>query len=402
MNQVNKNEVDLLLRALGRHAGEAQLREQSAPTVGNRSLSEHLDADELNSFAEGVVPDFARARYMEHLADCESCRGIVVELTQAAGTASPPRILDQQTGVSFWQKFGALFSPQVLRYAVPAIALAAVIGISFLALRQKQGTEFVAQNQPGNSGLLSDAEQSETPPVPPGNAAPSITQKSNQPASSPASSLDASREKSKPVEDRGVVAQAPTSAGGLGTSTLAKDASPPSKAAAESQPVFAPEPKEAAPPPSRPALSEANTVRNMKEESVNREARDRQQEEFKNQPADESGPNRSRAERTNTASLNSRRVDGLAAGRGGPSKDKKDSASSGETETRTVSGRSFRRQGNAWIDTAYDSSRATTNVARGSEQFRALTADEPGIRSIADQLAGVVIVVWKGRAYRIQ
>ena len=398
MNQVNKNEVDLLLRALGRHAADSQLQEQSAPTAGNRTLSDHLDADELNSFAEGVVPDSARPRYMEHLADCESCRGIIVGLTQAAGAASSHQVLDQQTGVSFWQKFGALFSPQVVRYAVPAIALAAVIGVSLFALRQKQGTEFVAQNQPGKSAAPSDARQTETPAAPPSNAAPSITQKSNQPASSP----DVSKEKSKPVEDKGVVAQAPTSAGGVTSSTLAKDALPPSKAAAESRPLFAPEPKAAAPPPPRPTLSEADALKTKNEQTAEREGRDRKQEEYKNQPADESGPNRSRAEKPNSAALNSRRIDGLSLGRGGPSKDKKDSASSGETETRTVSGRSFRRQGNAWIDTAYDSSRSTINVARGSEQFRALAADEPGIRSIADQLAGVVIVVWKGRAYRIQ
>jgi hypothetical protein len=67
-----------------------------------------------------------------------------------------------------------------------------------------------------------------------------------------------------------------------------------------------------------------------------------------------------------------------------------------------VMGRRFRWDGDAWVDTAYESSRATTRVVRGSDQFRALVADEPGIRTIAEQLDGVVIVVWKGRAYRIQ
>jgi hypothetical protein len=41
-------------------------------------------------------------------------------------------------------------------------------------------------------------------------------------------------------------------------------------------------------------------------------------------------------------------------------------------------------------------------MARGSEQFRALVADEPEIKKIAEQLDGEVIVVWKGRAYRIR
>ena len=41
-------------------------------------------------------------------------------------------------------------------------------------------------------------------------------------------------------------------------------------------------------------------------------------------------------------------------------------------------------------------------MARGSEQFRALIADEPVIGTIAKQLDGEVIVVWKGHAYRIR
>ncbi|HEX6285174.1 MAG TPA: hypothetical protein VFZ71_09880, partial [Pyrinomonadaceae bacterium] len=73
-----------------------------------------------------------------------------------------------------------------------------------------------------------------------------------------------------------------------------------------------------------------------------------------------------------------------------------------ESETRSVAGRRFRKERGIWTDTAYDSATATVNVARGSEQFRALVADEPGIKTIAEQLDGEVIVVWKGRAYRIR
>ncbi|HEX5832637.1 MAG TPA: hypothetical protein VFY34_02225, partial [Pyrinomonadaceae bacterium] len=73
-----------------------------------------------------------------------------------------------------------------------------------------------------------------------------------------------------------------------------------------------------------------------------------------------------------------------------------------DAATRTVAGRRFRKERGIWTDTAYDSSTATVNVARGSEQFRALVADEPEIKKIAEQLDGEVIVVWKGRAYRIR
>ena len=117
-----------------------------------------------------------------------------------------------------------------------------------------------------------------------------------------------------------------------------------------------------------------------------REAQERRRDGSMNQRDEESGPNRSAAAKSAAAPLGSRQMGGLADGRGGPSKEKKESGN--EVETRNISGRQFHREGTAWIDTAYQSSRATINVARGSEQFRALVADEPGIRAIADQLGG--------------
>jgi hypothetical protein len=72
------------------------------------------------------------------------------------------------------------------------------------------------------------------------------------------------------------------------------------------------------------------------------------------------------------------------------------------TATKSIGGRHFVRDDNRWVDTEYKSSTAVTNVARGSEQYRALIGDEPGLRTIAEQLDGEVIVVWKGKAYRIR
>jgi hypothetical protein len=179
----------------------------------------------------------------------------------------------------------------------------------------------------------------------------------------------------------------------------------------ELRPGYAPEPKAAAPAPAASTLSEADVDKSAafgKEQPAKRENRDRQQEVFKNTPSDEHGPNRSTAPTTAGATLSNRRVDGLSAGRGGPyNQPKKDKAGEragekAEVETRTVSGRRFAREGNAWVDTAYDPSRTPIKVARGSEQFRALVADEPELRAITEQLNGVIIVVWKNRAYRIQ
>ena len=66
MKQETNNEMDLLLRRLGR-------RPETSLSDGNGDV-EHLDADELSAYAENVVPGGARARYTEHLAECTRCR----------------------------------------------------------------------------------------------------------------------------------------------------------------------------------------------------------------------------------------------------------------------------------------------------------------------------------------
>ena len=404
MKQANNNEVDLLLRSLAKGRDEVSLQSGSASGDGNRTFSDHLDADELNSYAEGVVPAPACARYTEHLADCEACRRIVIGLTQAAGAATRYEAPAEQGGLSFWQKLTALFSPAVLRYAVPALVLTAVIGISLLALRQQRRSELIARNQPPDSSTSAgQPKQAELPTAPSANVTPATIPKGVE---SPVV-FDSNSARGNRQEEKSREAQAPgTSAGDYETTTpVAKDATKAGESGglADLRPSYAPEPKAAAPPPPQATQGETASIAVAKEQPAKRENQERQRDDaFKNQPADEHGPNRSAAPRPAGALNETRRVFGVEVGRGGPSAQNKNDNKTGQVETRTVSGRSFTRDGNAWIDTTYDSSRATINVARGSEQFRALVADEPGLRAIAEQLKGVVIVVWKNRAYRIQ
>jgi len=66
---------------------------------------------------------------------------------------------------------------------------------------------------------------------------------------------------------------------------------------------------------------------------------------------------------------------------------------------RSVGGHKFRRQGNSWVDQKFKSSMTLRNISRGSDEFAAL---DSGVRSIAQQLGGEVIVVSKGKAYLIK
>ena len=400
MKQTNNNEVDLLLRSLARR-GEAGLQDESWSGDGNRASSDHLDADELNSYAEGVAPAAARARYTEHLADCDACRGIVVGLTQAAGAVTRIEV-PEPGGLGFWNKLTTFFSPAVIRYAVPVLVLTAVIGISLLALWQPRRHELIALNEPSGSSTT------------PAQLEPTGSQTGHQTSEAPvtmekgveAPAADGSVTKKNSLENEKLRAGA-----GAGTSDneelrraqVAKDGAKPGEPTtlSELRPSYAPEPKAAAPPP-QATQSEGDSIAFAKEAPAKREGQERQRDDaIRNQPSDEHGPNRSAAPNTASAPQAARRVGGLTAGSSGANtQNKTDKA--GEVETRTVSGRRFAREGNAWVDTAYDSSRAAINVARGSEQFRALVADEPGLGAIAQQLNGVVIVVWKNRVYRIQ
>src|ERR1044071_9795748 len=132
MNEANKNEVDLLLRSFARGRNEGG------------SASAHLDADELNSYAEGLVPVAARLRYTEHLADCSSCRGIVVGLTQAAGAVTHREPLTEGSKSGFWHSVSIFLSSPALRYAVPALVLTVVIGVGLIVFRQQRNAEMVA------------------------------------------------------------------------------------------------------------------------------------------------------------------------------------------------------------------------------------------------------------------
>ena len=67
-------------------------------------------------------------------------------------------------------------------------------------------------------------------------------------------------------------------------------------------------------------------------------------------------------------------------------------------EEKRISGKGFQRRNNVWYDNSYRG-QATTNVRRGTDDYRKL---DSGLRSIAESLSGVVVVMWTGKAYRIQ
>jgi hypothetical protein len=74
-----------------------------------------------------------------------------------------------------------------------------------------------------------------------------------------------------------------------------------------------------------------------------------------------------------------------------------DGAAPRAREKRSAGGRTFENVNGVWTDTEYRG-QPITDVRRGSDDHKKL---DSGLRSIAERISGTVIVVWKGKAYRI-
>ena len=388
MKEETNNEMDLLLRRLGR-------RPDISVTDGNGDV-EHLDADELSAYAENVLPTPARARYTEHLAECTRCRELVAQLSSSAGVV--PAVEPVNTPVpSGLRKFlASLFSPLVLRYAVPALGLILVAAIGLFVLRSKQ-------NQPDSIAQNAEAPASKTYVVP------------SSPEPSPLSGyVDTQQSK-----EQSSAKPEPSRSGSPGNETgAAAPVAPPAAAVVNESSKDALAKKEDQPP----APADVPTAGAPKPTVDAREQQAKAEREEVRVTANEPPAEKSKTE---TVKVEDRKAAEVESVRSVPAPTTGGSFSSGvaglaqtkrqrdddavgtdkdnkNAETKTVAGRRFRKQDGVWVDTAYSSARNAVNVTRGSEQYRALIADEPGIKIIAEQLDGEIIVVWKGHTYRIR
>ena len=413
MKREPNNEMDLFLRKLVRESKTSPVSEGNG--TSDSVTEKHLDADELNAYAENALPASTRTRYTEHLADCTRCRQIVSQLSLAAGVGitKTPAVAPAPFGLRAF--LSSLFSPMVLRYAVPAVSLLAFASIGFfvlrsptyqLARRSPETATQAVQNQPASSpafvdrysentntkaatgepvenkaeaqrGLADDSKsnrQNTGKPKPQSVAVDQIQSESAPPNTNatPGQVAETVTVQEQPVVSHDKVAQqkgapATSPASGAATTTAADD--------------------EAAKAPAKLVKEKES------EKSANRS--------FGYAVGGVGGPSNTKNEVNATRSKMSEENAPINGRRDVADKaEKKDDKD--QKETRSVAGRRFRKEGSMWIDTAFDSSKRTVNVGRDSEQYRSLVADEPEIKTIAEQLSGEVIVVWKGTAYRIR
>ena len=396
MNREPNKEIDILLRKLsGKQNGDA------AAAEGNSSASaaEHLDADELSAYAENALPASLRSHYTEHLADCNSCRKLVTQLSLSSTAAIVRAPVEEPASSRLKTLLAGLLSPLVIRYAIPAMAVILVVAIAWIVVRREPAYEQVAQT-------------TET------RTQPALANQSSSPAVDQISNDSSAPQKGAP-ERHPTQPQATPSEGrvaGTATGNKAPEESKEGDVAAkrDQAPPAAPV-TVVAPSAGTGAVSQTKAVsdlqRNEPEARKKAEAEvAKAQNQIQNQQdrrlyeQNRSGPSEPKAVQrgvnTQTSNESQRELSRQRAPK--PEAAEKDKASDDEAEVRTVGGHKFTKRGRVWVDALYDSDNATTNVSRGSEQYRSLMGDEPGLRAIVEQLSGEVLVVWKSRSYRIK
>ena len=438
-------EIDRLLQRTARRRSAASslsfsARHEDGGSDGAEQQQQHMDADELSAYAENALPAAARARYMTHLADCDVCRKQVTELVLASGLASElerqaaPQPLtalssSSATPARTWRaSLAALFAPAALRYAATAVILVGVVAVAFMVFRGGRQMKFdtpdsgstsapANQNsQPLNRKQEIDSDSSGGTPLPSQTPAAGTladplakdiqTNREGQTASPVVAPADAPKTENAPApaspagpnsnfsldgvdsNDREVArAEDASAVGGTKQSAPAAQRAEKDKDQKETKVLGATSGGAA-------DLSSAQSRRDADTKKVEEEVAENKIQP----PASESQTGaRKRAASRAKAAANER----MAGGESSDDRLLRDERANTREEKRNVSGRQFVRRDGAWVDTAYRS-QATTNVRRGSEQYRALVADEPGLRNIAHELGGEVIIVWKGRAYRIR
>ena len=400
----NDKQIDLLMR---RHARAAE------PEVAG----EHLDADEMNTFAEGALPIAARARYVSHLASCAECRQQVAQLAISSGVAVRTEIGEARSRRSFWEGLGALFSPRVLGYAAFAAVLLTVAGIAFIALRRPHSANELVASRTESEQHPASAIQ---PPAGPANGAATEANTRPQQSNSPTTTAPGSaKSQAGDVDEFAETAPSPTTMKEAPTAPAVETKKAVGESdAAKSQPSYAaPPPGETGQPASvggvaakrepqkadqasdtlaaRAGERERTTGFSMNQSRDDRALKDQSvaQQRKATDEKSKGGPSRN-VENRSAGSANENRVESTPLSIPAPKPNDTE-----EGQTRSAGGRKFRKQGSAWVDQKFKSSMTLKSVARGSDEFNSL---DSGLRSIAQQLGGEVIVVWKGKAYLIK
>ena len=156
-------EMDSLLRQAAK--GEDLFAIENSPT-------EHIDADEISMFAENALPEKAKPRVMEHLADCDKCRTILSNVIvlnsedeKTSATIAPAQEVKAETVVAsseltWYQK---LFATRNLAFGMGALALIFAVGIGFVVIQNLSNSNSanLAKSPSNSNATIADSASKE-------------------------------------------------------------------------------------------------------------------------------------------------------------------------------------------------------------------------------------------------
>jgi len=413
----NDAQIDVLLR---RYAGQSQ----------PAAAGEHLDADELNAFAEGSLPAAARSRYLSHLVDCDNCRQVVSQLAISGGALvkmESEATTDTQ-GYSWWKRLAGFFSPLTLTSAALAAVVIVIAGVGFFVMRQRAEPTLIAQRDqsksapenavkpagdqisPTSSAPQSGGDENKQEPFTSSSTSqaspgpdqvakldktaekPPVLSRSGSEAEAPPPPAPATAKKAEAGEAQITPSYAPPPLEGQRAETLSRTEPNPKSIGSVSGP------RKGAPTDSFKMDDRARSAESEKDSrggsdlAMNQPATPRRASDEKAKGPRRDAENNSRNRNLNEVASDANKTQGVVSSTRTVTEEK-------PLEQRSVGGRKFSRQGNAWIDVKFKSSMKLKSISRGSGDFNNL---DSGLRSIAQELGGELIVVWKGKAYLIR
>ena len=355
----------------------------------------HLDADAIAAFAENAVPEKSRTIYTQHLAECDPCRKTLSNLITLNAAAEPELAVAGVPLVASIPWYRKLFMAPNLAYLMGGLVLVFGGLFGFMVLQNSYNGDVTVsqvqepqslQSAPANaesssSNAATTAANSNSVSNVPGEIPrsvgvadegtdPSVGATPQPPAPPSATTADAVAPTAAPVDSVDKAAGQPVM---KEAPKLARDEADPAKKAEEKR---ADSDQEA-------AKKDASYNKNIREQNV------QNQSPVQMMPNTQSGPSRNEMQRDNRLGDDSvfRAKQRQAAPSG-----------SGISGVRTAGGKKFEQKQGAWYDTSYRG-QGTKNVRRGTSEYRNLDA---GLRSIVDSIGGTVVIVWNGKAYRIQ
>ena len=362
---------------------------------GNGAAATHLDADAIVAFVENAVPDSVRRSYTSHFADCMRCRKLLSQTilmndSAVGGTDRTvvPGVTDVIASVPWYAK---IFRTPGLAVAMGALVITFSGVLGYLVLRDS-----------GDAANSTVSQINEQPAAVPGNG-PYFDGGVTEPT---AMNSNANRTSTNTMANTAVVSNA-TNAAGITSNTAA--AAPVDMLSTRQQESVAAtrdmtldgvkleaKPMAAAPPPAAVTGGAAGADRDKKS------AEERRAEDEKAKEVD-SKDDASARKLSDAARM--RRDAPVAAAKSGPARSGPVQMQSNQVGNiagempvkRMVGGKTFENRQGAWYDQTYRG-QATLNYRRSSVEYKSL---DGGLRSIADTLGGTVVVVWKGKAYRI-